>query len=312
MTPIYKKRVLVTGSKSMIGTQVRFHLMYQGASVCSCDHSWIDLLDFNRTKEVFTHSKPDYVIHLATYSGNIQFNQKYPADTFFRTTQMGLNVLRASQELGIKKVVSILSSCAIADCGKEELSESDLWMGKPNASIECHGFAKRNLDAYSRQISRQYGLEYVCCIVNNSYGPKDSFSIEKTKVIGALIKKFVDAQKQNLDEVVCWGTGKPLREFIYCNDAGDGIVQVLEKYDDVNEPINITSGQEISIKDLTIMIADIVGYKGAIKWDVSKGDGQMRKKLNMDKMNKYINIKFTPLRQGLEKTIQWYKENHNA
>lgn len=311
MNNIYNKRVLVTGSDSMIGSKVRFHLLYQGATVCACPHEWIDLMDFGKTLEYFQHSKPDYVIHLATHSGNIQFNQKYPADTFYRTTQIGLNVLTAAKDVGVKKVVSILSSCAIADCGKEELSESDLWIGKPNASIECHGFAKRNLDAYSRQLSKQYGLNYVCCIVNNSYGPKDNFTLEKTKVIGALIKKFVDAYDQNLNEVVCWGTGTPLREFIYCHDAGDGIVQVLEKYDDINEPINITSGQEISIKDLTIMIADIIGYKGKITWDTSKGDGQMRKKLNMDKMNKYLNIKFTPLRVGLEATIKWYREHKN-
>lgn len=309
MINLYNKRVLVTGSRSMIGRATRATLHYRGAVICSCDHSYLDLMDFERTKHFFEQSKPDYIIHLATYSGNIQFNQKYPADTFYRTTQIGLNVLTAAQQLGVKKVVSILSSCAIADCGKEELEEDDLWKGKPNPSIECHGFAKRNLDAYSRQISRQFGLDYVTCIVNNSYGPNDSFDPVKTKVIGSLIKRFVDAKDQDLKEVECWGTGTPLREFIYCYDAGEGIVQVLEKYDDSRSPINITSGIEVSIKNLTELIAKIVGYTGQIKWDTSKSDGQMRKRLSMTKMREYIEFKPTSLEDGLKATIKWYREN---
>jgi GDP-L-fucose synthase len=303
------KRVLVTGSDSMLGAATRFALMDRGAIVCSCSHKHVDLLDFDRTYTYFYHSKPDYIIHLATYSGNISFNKKYPADTFYKTAQIGLNVLTAAKELKVQKVVSILSSCAIADQGKDELYESDLWKGQPNSSIESHGFAKRNLDAYSRQLYHQHGLNYVCCILNNSFGPKDHFDLEKTKVVGALIKRFVDAKKANLPNVECWGTGSPLREFIYSYDAGEGIVQVLEKYNDSLEPINITADNEISIKDLTELIVDIVGYKGEVTWDITKGDGQMRKKLNTDKMNQYIKINYTPMRQALEHTIKWYIKN---
>lgn len=301
-------RVLVTGARSMIGTATKFALTSRPSCViCSVDHSWCDLLDFKKTLEVFENSKPDYVIHLATYSGNIQFNQKYPADTYYRTTQIGLNVLEACRQVNVKKVVSILSSCAIADIGDRLLREEDLWNGLPNPSIECHGLAKRNLHAFSRQLYKQYGMTAVCCIVNNSYGPKDSFDPDKTKVIGAMIKKFVDAKREKLPEVVCWGTGAPLREFIYCYDAGEAIVQVLEKYNDSISPINIGNKYEVSIKELAELIAELVEYEGKIVWDVSKGDGQMRKKLDLTKMDQYINLNYTTIRQGLKETIAWYR-----
>jgi len=319
MIDISYSRLLITGSNSMLGHAIKRELMIprdedrlkrHQTTVYNTSHTHVDLTKYEACRNWFYHAQPDYVIHLATYSGNVQFNQTYPADTFFNTSQMALNVLRACQEYKVKKVVSVLSSCAIADLGDVPLKESDLWAGPPNKSIESHGFAKRVLDAYSRQLNKQYGLNAVCCILNNSFGPYDSTDLKKTKVVGALIKKFIEAKRNHRQTVECWGSGKPLREFVYCEDAAEGILQVLERYDDPNEPINITSDVEISIKDLTELIADVVGYKGEITWDTSKTDGQMRKKLDSTKMKKYLDFQITPMRDALVATVDWYERNY--
>lgn len=310
MIDLKRKKVLVTGGGSMIGRAVCDILRLKDADVIQSFHRDNDLLFDDEVSKIFFDNRGiEYVVHLATYSGNIQFNQKYPADTFYRTAIMGLNVLNIACWFGVRKIVSILSSCAIADTGADVLTEDMLWQGLPNETIECHGLAKRMLHAYSRQISRQYDVNAVCCIVNNSFGPYDSYDLNKTKVIGGLIKRFVDARNTNLPEVTCWGTGAPLREFVYCKDAAEGIVQVLEKYDDSISPINITSGQEISIKDLAETIAELVGYKGQVLWDTSKGDGQMRKKLDDTKMKQHLDIKFTSFKDALKETIEWYEQN---
>ncbi len=258
----------------------------------------------------------DYVIHLATYSGNLQFNQKYPADTFLNTTRMGLNILEACAKHAVKKVLSILSSCAVADKGNEELKEEDLHKGPPNPSIESHGYAKRILDIYSRQLNKQYGLNAVCAIVNNSFGPYDSFSPEKTKVIGAMIKRFLDAKEKKLAYVECWGSGVARREFVYCKDVARLLVLALEKYEDNNMPINIGSPYEITIKELAETTANLVGYNGEIRWLIEKGDGQLRKKLNLDRMNNLLldnkPFEYVPFRIALAETIEWYTKNKDT
>jgi GDP-L-fucose synthase len=309
MIDISNKSVLVTGANSMIGENVCKALAKRKVKLFKTIHNQVDLLSKEATYNWFNHASPEYVIHLATYSGNVQFNQKYPADTFYNTTQIGLNVLKACQDYQVKKVVSIISSCAIADLGDKILEESDLWKGLPNYSIESHGFAKRMLDAYSRQLSKQYDIDAVTCILNNSYGPGDSLDLNKCKVVGSLIKRFVDAHRNKLDEVVCWGSGRPLREFIYCKDAGEAIVQTLERYNDPMLPLNITSDEEVSIRELTEMIVELTGYTGKVTWDTTKTDGQLRKKLSSVRMHGYLDFPITPIKEALKETIEWYEQN---
>lgn len=303
------KKIIVTGSASMIGRPVVRILRERGYEVFELRHDNCDLLDTQLTCNIFKNVAPNGVIHLAAYSGNVQFNINYPADTFWRTTQIGLNVLKASQLAGVHKTLSIMSSCAIADRGEEVLSENDLWNGLPNKSIESHGFAKRVLDAYSRQLASQYGMIATTCILTNAFGPYDSFSIEKTKVVGALIKRFINAKQEESTDVLCWGSGKALRELIYAPDAAECIVQCYENYHETKLPLNIGSDQEVSIKELSAMIAGLVGYEGEILWDLTKTDGQLRKKLNTERMKQYIKYEMTPLASGLAQTIAWYKQS---
>lgn len=253
--------------------------------------------------------KPDYVIHCAGYNGGIEFNRRYPADVFYRNTLMALNIIRCSQLSNVKKVVSVMTSCAYADNGQPVLEETEFWNGKPNSSIACHGYAKRTLDAASQMFYAQYGLNAVTVCINNMYGPGDTFDPVRTKVVGALIRKFVDAKQNGLPKVECWGTGKPLREFVYVKDAAHLLVKTLEQYEDHSLPLNISSPHEISIKDLSETIARLVGYEGEVWWNTEKGDGQMKKSLSIKRMKDCLgDFTYTDFELGLKETIDYYYE----
>lgn len=312
------KFVAVTGADSMIGRAVIEKLKKYNAKIRPIPHRAYDLMDEKQASMALypyiynsdnTIPRTDcFLIHLATSSGNIGFNQKYPADVYYNTTKINLLTLHYAHKHNYTKVVSVISSCAIGE-SREELLESDLWIGPPNETVECHGLAKRTLDAYSRMLRKQNGFNAVTCILQNSFGPYDSVDLNKTKVVMSLIKKYVDAKRQNLPEVVNWGTGSPLREFVYCKDAAEGIIQTLMCYNE-ETPINIASDEEVSIRDLSDLIKYLVGYTGKIVWDTTKADGQMRKKLNTKKMHTYLDLKFTNLSDALKETIKWYEQNY--
>lgn len=308
------KYVILTGPSSMIGLSVVKSLTKRQANILPLFSSCINLLDWNLLHRFANQIKPVllnkevYGIHLATSSGNVQYNQKFPLTTFASSALINIHTLSLFQELNVTKAISVMSSCAIADKGNKVLTEEDLWDGLPNKTIESHGLAKRILDAMSRFCNQQYGLRFHTCVLQNSFGPNDRVDLERTKVVMSLIKKYVDAKRNNITEVVNWGTGSPLREFVYCDDAAECIVQVLEKYNEIT-PINIASDFEISIKDLADKISNMVGYQGKTVWNNS-ADGQMRKKLSTEKMKKYIQHEFTDFDVALRETINWYEEMH--
>ena len=313
MINIQNKKVIVTGAKSMIGRSIIKELRNKDAIVEPLYHEDCDLLKYSECLQRFRRSKPDFCIHAAGYNGNISFNKKYPSDIFFNTSTMGLNVLNVCAKEGVRKVVTLLASCAYRST-EEELKESDFFLGMPDPSVEAHGLSKKTLFYYSKQICKQYDISAVCTIFNTAYGPWDSYNINKTKVVGALIKKFVDAVDNFENKVICWGTGSPRRELIYCDDAAKGVIQTLEKYDDISLPINIGLGTDISIKQLAEKIGNIVGYSGEIIWDTDRPDGQYRKILNADRAKQY-GIKtnnFKSLDDGLRETIDWYKSFKNV
>jgi len=310
MINLKNKKIVVTGASSMIGRSTTKILKERGAIVIPLFHEDYDLVEYAQALKAFKKHKPDYCIHLAGYSGNVQFNKDYPSDIFYNTVAMGLNTLKAASECGVEKIVSALASCSYrsVDC---ELKEEDFWIGLPDRTSEGHGLGKKTIHAFSRQISRQYNTTAVCTIFNTAYGPYDSFDVNKTKVIGGLIKKFVDAEKNNLPEVECWGTGRPRREFIYCDDAAEGVVQALEKYDFVDLPLNIGFNEDISIKELAEIIKVATNYQGRLFWNTEKPDGQFRKILDSSRMKEFgVSIENRiNLLEGLEKTIGWYQEN---
>lgn len=312
MIDLIGSTVLVTGGSSMIGRGIIKSLNNRKCKILAPTHQSLDLLCYLDVYKYIYSYKPDFIIHAAGYNGNISFNKLYPQDIFYKTTIMGLNILLAASQNNIKKIVSILTSCAYRSTNFD-LFEDDFLNGIPDETVEAHGLAKRNLFIMSKQTVKQAdNTNAVCGVFNTAYGPYDNFAIDKTKVVGGLINKFVTAAQSKRKKVVCWGTGQPTRELIYCEDASEGIVQILEKYDDSQSIMNIGFEEEISIKQLSEKIAFYAGFDGIIEWDTTKPDGQMRKMLNTSKMKKYnIQINKTSLDEGLKKTIDWYKKHEN-
>jgi len=293
----------------MIGRSVIKSLRQRGSIMQPIFHEDLDLMNYEQTRDLFIDMKPDYCIHLAGYNGNIKFNSLYPAEIFHRTSTMGLNVLKACIDSRILKTVSVLSSCGYK-AGDQPLKEEEFLNGEPDESTEAHAYGKRDLLIYSKLLHKQYGETFVCALFNTTYGPHDNFDLNKTKVVGSLIKKFVDAVDEGDKLVECWGSGKPKRELIFCDDVAEGIVQTLEKYDNTQLPLNLGFDQDVTIKELSEKIAELVGFSGDIKWDLSRSDGQMRKILDSSRMKKEgIILNQTSLNDGLQKTIEWYRLN---
>jgi GDP-L-fucose synthase len=306
MVNLAGKSVLLTGATGFLGRYVETILGMRGASVNSS--ATTDLTKEAQTSFMMKLLVPDFVIHCAGFNGGIIFNKKYPADIFEKNVKMGMNILKAAQENGVQKVISVMTSCAYPD-GKELLNEAELWDGPPHPSVECHGLAKRTLDAYSRFLNAQYTFPAYTVAITNLYGPGDVFN-ERGKVVSMLIKKFVEATQQNLPEVHCMGTGRPRRELMYVGDAAEALVRSLEYYEDPTKPLNIGVGIDSSIMMLAELIAILVGYRGDIVWQTDATDGQLVKLLDSSRMRTILNYNPpTKLVDGLAETIRWYIDN---
>ena len=303
-------RIMVTGGRSMIGRQVCEILEEKGHVVDPVPHEECDLCKQQDVLERFRSFAPRWLVHLAGYNGGIEWNSRHPETIFHINTRMALNVLETSAANGVERALSVISACAYPDIGDKPAKESDLWRDLPNKWNECHGLAKRNLHSYSRQLNRAGKSDYFCAIVNNSYGPFDSFHPLKTKVVAALIRKFVEATQDEKDKVECWGSGKPRREFLYCKDVAAALVLLLEQWDTTKgELVNVGYTQDFSIKELAEQISKLVSYTGIIEWNTSKPDGQMRRLLDSSLIGRLgWEPKYT-LKEGLKETIEWYLKN---
>ena len=251
----------------------------------------------------------DIVIHLAAKVGGIGFNKKYPATLFYDNAIMGIQLIEAARQAGVEKFVAIGTVCAYPKYIPTPFKEEDLWEGYPEETNAPYGIAKKMLLVQAKAYREQYDFNAIYLLPVNLYGPRDNFHPEYSHVIPALIKKLSEAKESGEDCITLWGTGKPTREFLYVEDAADGIILATERYNK-SEPINLGSGCEISIKDLATLIAGLVGFEGEIKWDASKPDGQPRRRLDVNKAEKEFGFRAkVDLRAGLEKTINWYKAN---
>lgn len=298
---------MVLGSESMIGKELCSLL----PNCVQISHKYYDLIDFESCRDAFDNIEwCNYkeVYMLAGFNGNLNFCTENAAEIYYQTTQMNLNVLRCCQIYKVDKVVSVIASCSYPDLGTRILEEKDINNGDCNISVEAHGYAKRTILHYSRQLYRQYGIKTVNAILTNCYGPGDRFDVSRTKVVGAVIKKLCDAKLNGQQEVTFFGTGSPKREIMFARDAAKALFQLGESYDDYMKPINVGSDQEIDILNLVLMVSDLVDYRGGINWDTSKPDGQMRKKLSTNKMKDYVSLDCTPLVEGLKETIQYYMD----
>jgi GDP-L-fucose synthase len=258
---------------------------------------------------LYRDSKPDIVIHLAAVVGGIGANRENPGKFFYDNLMMSVQMMEQGRLFGLEKFVAIGTVCAYPKFTPVPFKEEDLWNGYPEETNAPYGLAKKMSLVQSQSYRQQYGFNSIYLIPVNLYGPRDNFDPKSSHVIPALIKKCVDAVENRDEEIVVWGTGRAAREFLYVGDAAEGILLATEKYNK-SDPVNLGSGFEISIKDLVYLIARLTGFKGKIVWDTSKPDGQPRRCLNISKAKKEFGFKAeTDFREGLEKTIEWYKEN---
>jgi GDP-L-fucose synthase len=250
----------------------------------------------------------DLVIHLAARVGGIGFNKKFPATLFYENAIIGIQLMEAARLEGVQKFVALGTVCAYPKYTSVPFREEDLWNGYPEETNAPYGLAKKMLLVQAQSYREQYGFNAIYLLPVNLYGPRDNFDPEQSHVIPALIKKMVDAKLEGKTEVVIWGTGKASREFLYVEDAAEGILLATKNYNK-SEPVNLGSGKEIKIKELVTLIAKLTDYTGRILWDTSKPDGQPRRCLDTSRAKREFGFQArTDFVEGLRKTIAWYTQ----
>ena len=304
------KRVIVTGGAGFLGSYVVEKLKERGGN-----NIFVPLVeDYDLTKEkniikLYQDYPADIVIHLAAVVGGIGANRENPGKFFYDNLVMGAMLIEYARQFKVDKFVAIGTICAYPKFTPVPFKEKDLWNGYPEETNAPYGLAKKMMLVQSQAYRAQYGFNSIFLLPLNLYGPRDNFNPNSSHVIPALIKKFVEAVEEEKGEVVCWGTGKPTRGFLYVEDAAEGILLATEKYNK-SEPVNLGSDLEISIKDLAELVAKIVEYKGKIRWDDNKPDGQPRRKLDTSRAEQEFGFKAkVDFRKGLKRTIEWYRNN---
>ena len=271
--------------------------------------SELDLKNPSEVADFFKAAKPEYVFLTAGKSGGIMANKTYPADFLLENLEFQISIIPAAAESGVKKLLFLGSSCIYPKEAEQPIKENSLFQGDLEETSEATSIAKMAGYGLARAYSKQFGIKCITAVPATTYGPGSNFNPEDAHVISALITKFHEAKKNNNPEVVLWGTGRPLREFIYLADFADACIFLMNNYDDL-DLTNIGSGAEVSIKELATTIKDIISYKGEIKFDESKPDGAMRKILSSDKINKLGWKSSVGYKEGLQKTYDWYQKNY--
>ncbi len=302
------KRVCVTGGAGFLGSFVTKKLQERGAKeIFIPTIEKYDLVQIDSIRQMYADSNPDVVIHLAAMVGGIGANMDHPADFFYGNLMMGVQLIHEAWKRGVQKFVALGTICAYPKFTPIPFKEDDLWNGYPEETNAPYGLAKKMLLVQSQAYRQQYGFNSIFLMPVNLYGPRDNFNPQSSHVIPALIRKCLEAKANNLPSIEVWGDGSPTREFLYVEDAAEGILLATEKYDKP-EPVNLGSGMEISIKDLVTLIARLTGYEGQLVWNTSKPNGQPRRRLNVERAEREFGfVARVNFEEGLRRTIEWYK-----
>ena len=310
MIGLKSKRISVTGGKGFLGT----HLVKKLKEDRGCQNVFIadmpdyDLRQIESIKKMFDDQRPEIIIHLAAVVGGIGANKEYPGRFFYDNAIMGIQLMHEAYLRQIEKFVALGTICCYPKHTPIPFSEDSLWDGYPEETNAPYGLAKKMMLVQSQAYRRQYGFNSIFLMPVNLYGPGDNFNPESSHVIPSLIRKCVEAKARGDEEIVVWGDGSPTREFLYVEDAAEGIIKATESYEK-SLPVNLGSGHEISIKDLVALIADISGFRGRLIWDQSKPNGQPRRKLDTIRASNEFGFRAKmAFDLGLKHTIDWYKE----
>jgi GDP-L-fucose synthase len=311
MLNLAKKKILITGADGFVGKHLVKNLLEKRKvpkeNLFLPTFEELDLRKWEDCKKAVKNQ--EIVIHLAAKVGGIGLNREIPGEIFYDNLVMGAHLIEASRQAGVEKFVAIGTICSYPKFTSIPFKEENLWSGYPEETNAPYGLAKKMLLVQGQAYRQQYGFNVINLLPVNMYGQGDSFNPKKSHVIAALIKEVYEAKKEGRNYTEAWGTGKPTREFLYVEDGVEGIILATEKYDKP-EPVNLGSGMEISIKDLVQLICKLMNFKGEIRWDISKPDGQPRRRLDTSKAKKEFGFEAkTNFEEGLKKTIQWYEEN---
>ncbi len=306
------KRICVTGGAGFLGQHLVRNLQSKGAhDIFIPRYPEYDLVKGEDIARMLADAQPDIIIHLAAHVGGIGANLARPAEFFYDNLMMGVQLMHQAWQRGVEKVVALGTICAYPKFTPIPFKEEHLWDGYPEETNAPYGLAKKMLLVQSQAYRQQYGFNSIFLLPVNLYGPGDNFDLASSHVIPALIRKCVEAKEQGADEIVAWGDGSPTREFIYVEDAAEGIALATQYYNR-SDPVNIGSSFEISIKELTELIARLTGFEGQVRWDTSKPNGQPRRKLDTTRAKEYFGFSAkTNFEDGLRKTINWYLANRS-
>lgn len=301
------KKVIVTGGAGFLGSYVVDKLHARGCNdVFVVRSAEYDLTEQAAVRRLLAEHPADVIIHLAAVVGGIGANRENPGAYFYKNAMMGTMLMEEARLAGVEKFVALGTICAYPKFTPVPFNEADLWNGYPEETNAPYGLAKKMMLVQAQAYRQQYGFNAIYLLPVNLYGPKDNFDPASSHVIPALIKKFVEAKEAGTPYIEAWGDGSATREFLYAEDAAEGIVLAAERYDG-DEPVNLGSGMEISIRDLTQLIAELAGFEGEVRWDRSKPNGQPRRCLDTTRARESFGfVANTPFRTGLTKTIQWH------
>lgn len=304
------RKVLVTGGKGFLGSQIVERLKHFGASVAVPRKSEFNLTTLDAAMKCMATHSPEVVIHSAAYYGGLGITLAEPGKIYYENLVMGANVMEAARVHKVRKFVSVGTACSYPGHLENSLREEDLWAGPLHDSVVSYGSVKRMMAIQGYAYKKQYGFNSIHLIPSNLYGPHDCFDDYRSHVVGALIRRFIEAHYQGKD-VTCWGSGKAIREFLFAEDCADGIVLAAEKYEDIT-PLNIGTGVGTTIRELVEAICDALSFKGRVLWDASKPDGQAKKILDVTKLQETMKwLPRTSLKEGIRKTIDWYVTHHS-
>jgi GDP-L-fucose synthase len=296
-------KVLVTGGGGFLGSHLVERLEAQGHDVFAARRSDYDLTHEAEAARLFADARPERVFHLAAEVGGIGANRANPGRYWYANLQMGVNMLEQARLSELDKLVIVGTVCAYPKFTPVPFKEENLWDGYPEETNAPYGVAKKAVLVGAQAYREQYGLDAIFLLPANLYGPRDNFHETNAHVIADLIRKMVDSP----EEIVLWGDGSPTREFLYVEDCVDGLVLAAERYDGP-EPVNLGAGKEISIRELAELVADVVGFEGRIVWDTEMPNGQPRRSVDATRAKELFGFEaLTPLRDGLEKTVAWYR-----